>query len=60
MQTMDLGDALHKKAGLVLKYVALRKEELADILAMINKEDGASEKRDSLIIQINSIAEQLR
>lgn len=60
LQQLDAGENAHKKAGLVLQYVSLRREEVADIIAMINKEPGAEEKHDSIIVKLNSITGQLR
>ena len=60
MQQMDVSVDFHKKAGLLLKYISLRKDEANDVISMINNEPGAAEKHHSIITQINGLTEQMK
>ena len=60
MQQMDVSDDFHKKAGFLIKYISLRKDEANDVIAMINNEPGATEMHDSIITQINLLTEQMK
>lgn len=58
MQQMDVGDVYHKKTDFLSSYISLRKEEAVEVLSMINNVPGATEKHDSIVNQLNLVAEK--
>jgi len=60
MQYMNVSDAAKKKGGILWKYAELRRNEISEILAMINNEPGAEQKHDSIISEINRTIDQLK
>ncbi len=59
MQNMDVGKAKKDKATVIIKYIALRKEEALNFIDYINEKAGAVEKLDSTRANINQIMETL-
>ena len=60
MQNMDVGKAKKDKATVIIKYIALRKEEALNFIDYLNEKAGAVEKLDSTRVNINQIMETLK
>jgi rhomboid protease GluP len=60
MQMLDVSTAKKAKAGEILKYITLKKEEVLNYIDYLNNKDGAVERLDSTRINISQIIETLK
>ncbi len=60
MQNMDVGKTKKNKAGSIIKYIELRKEEVLNYIDFIDEKNGAVENLDKTRTEINQIMETLQ
>lgn len=62
MQALDVSEAMHKKAGVVLQYIQLRKEEIAAMTEILggNNTETAIDRLNEIRGKINTVVEGLR